>query len=196
MVPHETNAKSSTAKTCAATTVCPVLTAAAQEPFRSTPPPSRQRHQHAPSQTPGHPGGTLQLPIPERVLHAQGFEKLCSSSGVAKGPHFTLLRSHHESDGFATLAKAFESLRHLPLKVLDVHIIKISNNPDLREMPHDVFKRSLQTQSKQERPNRVTLSDTSGGPQELKPLGNLSSGCGSAMLAVYLCSFLFIRHAA
>jgi hypothetical protein len=69
------------------------------------------------------------------VLHAPGFGKLCSSSGIAKRPHFTLLRSHHETDGFATLAKAFESLRHLPLRTLDVHIIKISSNPDLRKIP-------------------------------------------------------------
>jgi hypothetical protein len=103
------------------------------------------------------------------VLLAKLSRKLCSSSGVAKRPNFTLARGHHKAYGFATLAKASESLRNLPLRALDVHIIKISKNPDLREIPHDVLKQSLQSQSKQERPNGVTLSDTSDGPQELMP---------------------------
>jgi hypothetical protein len=105
---------------------------------------------------------------PSSVLHAQVFGKLCSSSGVAKRPHFTLLRGHHKTHGFATLASASESLRNL-LRAFDVHIIKISSSPDIREISHDVFKWSLQTQSKQERPNRVTLSNISGGPRELMP---------------------------
>jgi hypothetical protein len=81
-VQHETNAISSTTKAGAATTVCPARSAAAQEPFRSTEPPSRQRHQHAPSQILGHPRGTLQLPNPEPRASCPGF---FASSAAAVG---------------------------------------------------------------------------------------------------------------
>jgi hypothetical protein len=48
--------------------------------------------------------------------------------------------------------EASDSLRILPLRALDVHIIKIRNSPDLREIPHDNFNRSLQTQSNKRGP--------------------------------------------
>jgi hypothetical protein len=68
------------------------------------------------------------------------------------------------------LAEALESPNNHPLRALNVHINKISNIRDLRELFHDVYTPSLQTQSKKERSNLVTLSDTSGGPQELMPM--------------------------
>jgi hypothetical protein len=103
-------------------------------------------------------GCNLQPLFYEPHASARCFVKLCSSSGVLKRPHSTHLGDHNAYDGFATLANAFESRRNLPLRALKVHILGISIN--IREDPHGCFVRSLQAQSNQQRPNRVTLLDT------------------------------------